>query len=158
MEKKTLKKVKTKSSLALKTKKKSTTKKFGRASLSVFYFLVRSFSLLCYQKRKLLVVLFVLLVTTISLLESYKYVQAKMVESSLFSDEDIIRRVGAHVPLPKEPPLSLVRVENPEKLRTENPFYSEVKEGDYILAYTKLFVIYDAVHDELKAVKESAKK
>ena len=158
MEKKSLKKVNSTSKVAVRSKKKSTSKKIGRASLSISYFLMSSLTSFCYQKRKYLIIIFIFVITSTSLLESYKYVQARMVENSLFSDEDIVRRVSTHLLLPKERPLSLVRVENGEKLRTENPFYSEVKEGDYILAYPKLFVIYDAVHDEVKAVKESTKK
>jgi hypothetical protein len=88
---------------------------------------------------------------------SYKFVQAKMHETSSFSDSYILQKAGKHFPLPDGAPLSLVRVEDAKKLSEENPFYANVKEGDYIIAYAKLFVIYDAVHDEIKAVKESNK-
>lgn len=136
-----------------KTRRTQTSFSFSRLLTSLTAF----FLVLCYRQRKFLSIFLVASAVSISILASYKFVQAKIEEDSLFSDQDILRRAGAHFALPDEKPLLLVRVENPEKLRAENPFYKDVKEGDYIIAFSRVFIIYDAVHDEIEAVKESNK-
>ncbi len=120
--------------------------------------LATSLFLFCYRKRKTLFTLSLLAALFVTIGVSYKYVQAKMDETDSFSDTYILEKVSKHVALPSGKPLSLVRVEDPARLQKENPFYTNVKEGDYILAYPKLFIIYDAVHDEIEGTLVSSKK
>ena len=81
-----------------------------------------------------------------------------MDESDSFSDKYILDKVGVLVPLPKNTTPKMVRVDDPDNLRKENLFYAKVKEGDYIIAYPKLLIIYDAVHNEIENIKESSQK
>jgi len=144
--------------LSKKVTKTKITKKMAKRS--AYYALVGvwySYAF-CYKKRKAISLMLLAFILSASVLVSYKYVQAKMEETSSFSDKFILEKVSKHIVLPKEVPLSLVRVEDADKLRLEHPFYKDVKEGDYIIAYTKLFIIYDAMHDEVRAMKESSKK
>lgn len=148
MEKKSVKRTVKKNKLSKRIVKKSR----YIAALIAWYSVV-----FCYKRRKMLSLLMLVGFLSFGCLTSYKYVQAKMQETSSFSDKFILQKVRNLTPLPDGNPESLVRVENPEKLRGENPFYSDIKEGDYIIAYPKMFIIYDALHNEIKKIKESSK-
>jgi hypothetical protein len=113
---------------------------------------------LFYERRKGITVIFAIFLLATGLFFSYKYVQAKMAETDTFSDVYILEKVGGKIALPEGAPISLVRVDDAEKLKKEHDFYKEVKEGYYIIVYPKLFVIYDAVHDEVIGIKESSQK
>ncbi len=130
----------------------------GRLAGAFSSFLAHSFAHFCYKKRKALSFLFILSVLFFAAILSYHYVQAKMNETDSFSDTYILEKVSRHMSLPSGKPLSLVRVEDPARLQKENPFYATIKEGDYIIAYPRLFIIYDAVHDEIEGTLVSSRK
>lgn len=75
--------------------------------------------------------------------------------SVVVSQSEIIRRISKHVELPNNPPLSVVRVDNAENLRVQNSFYQDINEGDYILAYRTMVVIYDLRNDKIVRVTSS---
>jgi hypothetical protein len=71
----------------------------------------------------------------------------------IVSQSEIISRAGKLVPLPQTPPDEVVRVQDEENLRLQNPFYHDIKEGDYILIYNNMAVIYDLRNNVVKGVK-----
>ncbi len=127
-------------------------------TLGLFSYLIAQTYAFFYERRKGTMITVTLFLFIVSLFVSYRYVQAKVNETDTFSDMYILEKVGTKITLPSGIPHSLVRVENAEKLQKEHFFYKDVKEGHYIIAYPKLFVIYDAVHDEIISVKESSQK
>ena len=75
--------------------------------------------------------------------------------SVVVSQSEIIRRISKHVSLPESAPLSVVRVDNAETLRVQNEFYKDINEGDYILAYRTMVVIYDLRNDKVVRITSS---
>ena len=137
----------------------SRSKRLMNSFLALLVFLVSSVARFLFGKRKVIFAFCVVLAISFGALYSYKYVQAKMDESNLFSDTYILEKVGSLTALPKgELPIKIVRVDDPDSLRKENQFYAKVKEGDYIIAYPKFIIIYDAIHNEIKNVIQSTKK
>ncbi len=147
---------------AVKKGEKKSQKRLGRKAVKIMgaltALLASSFLHFCYAQRKMLLTFSLASILFITIGVSYKYVQAKMDETDSFSDTYILEKVSKHVALPQGQPISLVRVEDPARLQKENSFYLNVKEGDYIIAYPKLFIIYDAVHDEIEGTLVSSKK
>lgn len=70
------------------------------------------------------------------------------------SKSEIISRVAKHQMLPSLSPTDIVRVQDPEDLKRQNPFYNNIKEGDYILMYPSMAIIYDLRNDVIVGVKE----
>lgn len=83
------------------------------------------------------------------------FAYGKFSNSVVVSQSEIVRRVSKHVELPKTDPLSVVRVDNAENLRNQNNFYKNVNEGDYILAYRNIVVVYDLRNDKVGQVVKS---
>lgn len=102
-----------------------------------------------------IVSLFAVFLLVVVLGSGYSYVRSTVLETSSFSDEYILEKVGKHMTVPSEYPQSLVRVEDSETLKRELPFDAKVKNGDYIIVYPRLYIIYDAQHDTIVFTKES---
>lgn len=64
-------------------------------------------------------------------------------------------RVAKHTPLPEGEPEAVVRVQDPESLKKQNNLYENVKEGDYIVIYPTLAVVYDLRNDHIVALKST---
>lgn len=98
--------------------------------------------------------LFVMLLST-GLYGAYAVIENTVAEDIIISKSEIINRVMKLTTLPNENPEAVVRVENPENLQKQNSFYSGVKEGDYIIVYPELAVIYDLRNDAIVGLKVS---
>jgi hypothetical protein len=86
---------------------------------------------------------------------AYALIGSTVAEDVVISKSEIVNRVMKLTSLPNHAPSAVVRVENPENLQKQNPFYSGVKEGDYIIVYPKLAVIYDLRNDAIVGLKVS---
>ena len=92
-------------------------------------------------------------VIVIVLYGSYLYIGKLFANEVIVSQSEIISRVGKLVLLPNEDPYEIVRVQDQNDLRKQNPFYQDVEEGDYILMYKNLAVVYDLQNNVIVALK-----
>ncbi len=86
---------------------------------------------------------------------SYLYIGKTFANEVIVSQSEIVSRVGKLTDLPQEDPLEVVRVQDEEDLRKQNPFYKDIKEGQYILIYRKLAVIYDLRNNNIVGIKRN---
>jgi len=84
---------------------------------------------------------------------SYLYINKTFANEVVVSQSEIIARVGKLTLLPPEAPYEIVRVQDEEDLKKQNEFYKDVKEGDYILMYKKVAIIYDLRNNAIVAIK-----
>ena len=96
----------------------------------------------------------ILAVSSGLLYASYFFISKTFANEVVVSQSEIVARVGKLTSLPQEAPYEIVRVQDEEDLRKQNPFYKDIKEGDYILMYKDLAVIYDLRANSIVAVKQ----
>ena len=89
---------------------------------------------------------------------SYFFISKTFANEVVVSQSEIVSRVGKLTALPQEAPYEIVRVQDEEDLRKQNPFYKDIKEGDYILMYKDLAVIYDLRANSIVAVKHAGEE
>jgi len=92
-------------------------------------------------------------VVTGMLYGSYLYINKTFANEVVVSQSEIVARVGKLTLLPGEAPYEIVRVQDEEDLRKQNDFYKDVKEGDYIMMYKKVAIIYDLRNNTIVAIK-----
>lgn len=93
------------------------------------------------------------LISGSALYGAYAFIGNSIEHDVVVSESEIIERVGKHTQLPEGQPEAIVRVQDPETLRGQNPLYEQVKEGDYIVMYPTLAVVYDLRNDHIVALK-----
>jgi hypothetical protein len=86
---------------------------------------------------------------------SYLYIGKTFANEVVVSQSEIVARVAKLTSLPAEDPYEIVRVQDEEDLRKQNPFYKEVKEGQYILIYKNIAVIYDLRNNSIVGIKRN---
>lgn len=98
-----------------------------------------------------------LLVTGSALYGAYAFIGNAVADDVVVSKSEIIARVAKHIELPNEDPEAVVRVQDAETLQKQAVLYENVKEGDYILVYQSLAVVYDLRNDHIVALKSTRK-
>jgi hypothetical protein len=86
---------------------------------------------------------------------SYAFMGKLLAHDVVVSKSEIVSRIAKLTPVPEEVPDAVVRVQDPETLKKQNIFYNRVKEGDYIVMYPKIAIIYDLRNNEIVAVKKT---
>lgn len=100
---------------------------------------------------------FGLLVLGSAMYGAYAFIGNAVANDVVVSKSEIVARVGKHIELPKEEPEAVVRVQDAETLQKQAALYENVKEGDYILVYSSLAVVYDLRNDHIVALKSTRK-
>ena len=83
----------------------------------------------------------------------YAYIGNTFANNVVVSKSEILTRIAKHIKLPTKEPEAVVRVQDADTLKKQNDFYSNVKEGDYVIIYSNLAIIYDLLNDNLIAFK-----
>lgn len=98
--------------------------------------------------------IFGLFIASTALFGAYSFVSNTFAGDVVISKSEIISRVGKLTILPPGQPDAVVRVEDAETLKKQNAFYENVKEGDYIIMYPTMAVIYSLRTDSIVAIKK----
>ncbi len=85
---------------------------------------------------------------------SHRYISTTFANEVVISQSEIISRVALLTTLPDQDPIEIVRVEDDEVLKKQNPFYVDAKEGDYVIVYKNMVIIYDLRNDKIVALKK----
>lgn len=98
-----------------------------------------------------------LLITASAFYGAYALIGDSIASDVVVSESEILARVGKHTQLPEGKPEAIVRVEDGEDLKTQAAFYREtnVKEGDYIIIYSTLAIVYDLRNDYIVALRST---
>ncbi|MEZ0208798.1 MAG: hypothetical protein ACAH17_01320 [Candidatus Paceibacterota bacterium] len=100
-------------------------------------------------------VLIGLLVSGSALYGAYAFIGTTIANDVVVSQSEIIARISKHTELPEGDPEAIVRVQDPETLQKQAALYENVKEGDYIVIYPTVAVVYDLRNDHIVALKST---
>lgn len=87
---------------------------------------------------------------------SYIAIGKTFANEVVISKSEIVSRVQkltSLVPMDQDP-YDIVRVQDPEDLKKQNEFYKDVEEGDYILMYPNIAVIYNLRNNKIAGIKQ----
>ena len=85
---------------------------------------------------------------------SYLYFNNSFANDVVVSQSEIISRVSKLVVLPSVAPDKVVRVEDAQILKSQSDFFGNTKDGDYILMYKNLVIVYDLRNNVIVAMKK----
>lgn len=75
---------------------------------------------------------------------------------SVHSIDDIVERVRRHTSLPTETPI-LEQIDDIALARSLNPsFYQDLQQGDWVLRYPHVVIVYRAIEDRVIRVRDTA--
>lgn len=146
-----------KSSLSIKTKHASGRGTVSRAARSVKRYGKQTLRDILLSKtfHTGFKVMIGLLITGSAFYGAYAFIEKSLVNDVVVSESEILERVGKHILLPQGAPEAIVRVQDPETLKQQAPLYENVKEGDYIVIFPTLAVVYDLRNDHIVAMRST---
>lgn len=83
----------------------------------------------------------------------YGIITTNKTNAESVSQEMVLERLGEQLVLPSEEPLNVVRVSNAKELKEQDEFYEAIKNGDYIIVYDNLSLIYNFDQKLIKKIK-----
>lgn len=98
-----------------------------------------------------------LLITGSAFYGAYAFIGNTVQNDIVVSQSEIISRISKHTELPDEKPEAIVRVQDPETLQKQAALFGNVKEGDYIVVYPSMAVVYDLRNDRIVALKTTTR-
>lgn len=98
-------------------------------------------------------VMFGLLIGGSALYGAYAVIQRTVADEVIVTESEILSRVRKHVALPEGKPDTVVRVQEPDTLRGQNTLFEGVEEGNYIIMYPTVAVVYDLRNDKIVAMR-----
>jgi hypothetical protein len=84
---------------------------------------------------------------------AYAFIGTTVEKDVVVSQSEIVARIARHTELPHEDPEAVVRVQDPESLKKQAVLFENVKEGEYIVIYSTLAIVYDLRNDRIVALK-----
>lgn len=90
-----------------------------------------------------------------SLYGVYHLVGKTFANEVVISKSEIVARVSKLTALPEGDPYDVVRVEDETNLKKQNEFYKDVKEGDYIVMYKDIAIIYNLRSNSIVAIRKT---
>lgn len=94
-----------------------------------------------------------ILISGSALYGAYAFIGNSIANDVVVSKSEILARISKHTQLPEGEPEAVVRVQDPATLQKQNTLYENVKEGDYIVIFPTLAVVYDLRNDHIIALK-----
>ena len=87
----------------------------------------------------------------------YTFIGTSFANEVVISKSEIISRVGKLTALPEnEEPDDVVRVQDANALKKQNDFYKDAEEGDYVIIYKRMAVLYDLRNNTIVAVRKTS--
>jgi hypothetical protein len=98
-----------------------------------------------------------LLIASSAFYGAYAFIGNSVQNDVVISQSEIIARIAKHTEIPDEAPEAIVRVQDAETLQKQAALFGNVKEGDYIVIFHSMAVVYDLRNDRIVALKSSAR-
>ena len=83
----------------------------------------------------------------------YGIIMSNKTNAESITQEMVLERLGEHLVLPETEPTKIMRVSEAKELATQDEFYETIKNGDYIIVYDNLSLIFNFDQKLIKKIK-----
>ncbi len=83
----------------------------------------------------------------------YGLVNSSKSKAESITQDTVISQLSKAINLPEEGPISIMRVSNAKVLASQNELYKDIKNGDYIIVFKSMILVYDFDSSFIKDIK-----
>ena len=83
----------------------------------------------------------------------FGYINSARTKAESITQEDVIYQLSKEIVLPDEVPTTFLRVSDAKTLTLQDEFYKNVQNGDYIIVYSSLALVYNFSDNKIENVK-----
>ncbi len=82
----------------------------------------------------------------------YGFVNSSRTKAESVTQDSVISQLSKRINLPNEIPHTFLRVSDAKTLASQQEFYRSVKNGDYIIVFSSIALVYDFTEDKIENV------
>lgn len=83
----------------------------------------------------------------------FGYINSAKTKAESVTQENVISQLSKQISLPSEAPVTFLRVSDAKNLSLQDEFYKNVQNGDYIIVYRSMALVYDFSNNKIENVK-----
>lgn len=83
----------------------------------------------------------------------FGYINSARTKAESITQDNVISQLSKQIVLPNEIPITFLRVSDAKTLATQDEFYKNVQNGDYIIVYSSMALVYDFSNNRIENVK-----
>ena len=83
----------------------------------------------------------------------FGYINSTKTKAESVTQENVISQLSKQISLPNETPVTFLRVSDAKSLSLQDEFYKNVQNGDYIIVYSSMALVYDFSNNKIENVK-----
>ncbi|MFO0743979.1 MAG: hypothetical protein U0469_02950 [Candidatus Paceibacterota bacterium] len=83
----------------------------------------------------------------------FGYINSAKTKAESVTQENVISQLSKQISLPNEAPVTFLRVSDAKNLSLQDEFYKNVQNGDYIIVYSSMALVYDFSNNKIENVK-----
>ena len=83
----------------------------------------------------------------------FGYINSTKTKAESVTQENVISQLSKQISLPSEAPVTFLRVSDAKSLSLQDEFYKNVQNGDYIIVYSSMALVYDFSNNKIENVK-----
>jgi hypothetical protein len=83
----------------------------------------------------------------------FGYINSAKTKAESVTQENVISQLSKQISLPNETPVTFLRVSDAKSLSLQDEFYKNVQNGDYIIVYSSMALVYDFSNNKIENVK-----
>ena len=91
--------------------------------------------------------------TLVIIIIIYGFINSSRTNAESITQESVISQLSKQIVLPDEVPSTFLRVSDAQTLASQDDFYKNTKNGDYIIVYSSLALVYDFSDDKIENIK-----
>jgi hypothetical protein len=83
----------------------------------------------------------------------FGYINSARTKAESITQDNVISQLSKQIVLPNEIPTTFLRVSDAKTLALQDEFYKNVQNGDYIIVYSSMALVYDFSNNRIENVK-----
>lgn len=83
----------------------------------------------------------------------FGYINSARTKAESITQDNVISQLSKQIVLPNEIPVTFLRVSDAKTLALQDEFYKNVQNGDYIIVYNSMALVYDFSNNRIENVK-----
>ena len=83
----------------------------------------------------------------------FGYINSAKTKAESVTQDNVISQLSKQINLPNEIPTTFLRVSDAKTLALQDEFYKNVQNGDYIIVYSSIALVYDFANNKIENIK-----
>ncbi len=106
-----------------------------------------------FDFKKIKVAILWIILFLFNMIFTFSFVRTKIASSTTVTQDSVLNQLKKNINLPETQPIDFKRISDAKALSSQALFYKDVKNGDYIIVYDYMALVYDFTNSKIISIK-----